>query len=393
MALRKPNSKFGPGPLVTLDSGDDLLVRDFVSLIATTASPVAANGSNHVATINGYISGITFGIVLGGSVSDDNGNRLVVGKTGVISAPLEGLVAGAIVVGRNASVLNDGKITGNFALVAGGDGGDATSVINNGQIIGNAGVVRASGSTDIIRLVNTGRIIAEASFVGTDALGVDINARDVVINRGVMTGDIRLSEGNDVYDGSKGGRVNGLIDGGNGSDVFRPGAAAEDFDGGSGNDILNFRKVGAVQVALDGAFASTGFAQGDSYLGIEQVWGSNTGDDRIRGSSGPETLKGFGGDDRLIGGDGFNFLVGGRGRDVLTGGADIDIFQFTSPADLGDRITNFDQAEDTIYLSSPQFRASPLQFGPAANEFRTRTDNKAQDGNDHYIFRTTDKTL
>ena len=208
-----------------------------------------------------------------------------------------------------------------------------------------------------------------------------------------MIGDIELSDGDDLYDGSKGGRVNGAIDGGNGNDVFRPGKAVENIIGFAGNDVLDFRKVGAVHLALDGAFAATGFAAGDSYASINQIWGSNTGDDRLRGSVGPETLKGFGGDDRLIGGDDFNFLIGGKGIDTLTGGQDNDIFQFNAPADLGDRITNFDAVDDTILLTNPQFRTAPALFAPAANEFRSRADNKAQDGNDHYIFRTTDKTL
>jgi Ca2+-binding RTX toxin-like protein len=393
MVLRKPNSKIGSGFLVSLNSGDDLLVRDTVSLIATSGPAVNATGSNHVATVNGYISGTTNGITLGDSVSADAGNRLVVGAHGIISTPLSGLVTAAVVAGRNASVLNDGRIIGAFALIVGGDGGGTTQVINNGEVIGGLCLGRVNGATDTIRLVNTGRMTGEICYLGGVIFGGNVESRDIVINRGVMSGDILLNDGNDVYDGRKGGRVIGVIDGQGGDDIFRPGKAAENFYGGDQFDTVDFRNSGAVRIALDGVFANTGFADGDTYNGIEQVWGSTTGNDRIRGTSASEILKGFGGADRLIGGDGLNILVGGKGQDILTGGVGTDVFQFTGPGDLGDRITNFDSAGDLLHLSGALFRSSPGQLGPNAGEFRTRADNVAQDGNDHYIFRTTDRTL
>ncbi|BCL34750.1 type I secretion C-terminal target domain-containing protein [Nostoc sp. MS1] len=61
-------------------------------------------------------------------------------------------------------------------------------------------------------------------------------------------------------------------------------------------------------------------------------------------------INGTSGRDTLIGTDVNNIIVGSQGADVLTGGLGIDIFQYTSTVDGGDRITDFTIGSDKIDL-------------------------------------------
>jgi Ca2+-binding RTX toxin-like protein len=73
---------------------------------------------------------------------------------------------------------------------------------------------------------------------------------------------------------------------------------------------------------------NVGQANGDSYIGIENLTGSShadrlTGDnDRnvLRGLAGDDFIFGNGGNDTIDGGAGRDFLSGGNGNDRITGG-------------------------------------------------------------------------
>ena len=68
-----------------------------------------------------------------------------------------------------------------------------------------------------------------------------------------------------------------------------------------------------------------------------------------------DALFGDSGTDRLIGGAGNDTLNGGAGVDTLTGGAGNDRFQFNSPTDGLDTITDFLSGSDQIALSHTGF--------------------------------------
>ena len=61
-----------------------------------------------------------------------------------------------------------------------------------------------------------------------------------------------------------------------------------------------------------------GDAQGDTLVGIENLTGSNLGNDSLSGNAGANILAGWGGDDVLRGGAGADHLDGGAGSDTAS---------------------------------------------------------------------------
>ncbi len=235
---------------------------------------------------------------------------------------LRGAGVGVALTGQASTLVNAGRIAGGeTGVVLAGLGAGQASVVNRGEISGAAGIARP-GATDseTLRLDNLGRIAGTvAAFDGGVAL-----ARDVVVNQGVMAGQVRLGGGDDRYEARGAGRVTGAIDGGAGNDVFVPGAAVERFRGGAGVDWIFAAGPGPLVLALDGSFAAGGWLRGDGVVGVEALRGSDRAADRLAGRAGAETLAGRGGDDTLWGREGADVLDGGAGRDALwgEGGAD-----------------------------------------------------------------------
>ncbi len=92
---------------------------------------------------------------------------------------------------------------------------------------------------------------------------------------------------------------------------------------------------------------SGGDAQGDVYVSVENVNGSQ-GDDTLIGNSVANVLNGYAGADSLDGGSGQDALDGGAGTDTLTGGTDADRFVFIAAGDSvvgagADQIADFAQ--------------------------------------------------
>jgi hypothetical protein len=86
-----------------------------------------------------------------------------------------------------------------------------------------------------------------------------------------------------------------------GNDLLRGGDGADLLDGGEGIDTADYRDSDAgVSVNLATGSASGGMADGDVFVAIERIYGSNH-------------------QDSLIGSDENNFLAGYGGNDLLTG--------------------------------------------------------------------------
>jgi Ca2+-binding RTX toxin-like protein len=101
-------------------------------------------------------------------------------------------------------------------------------------------------------------------------------------------------------------------------------------------------------------------------------------------------LWGYGGNDKLYGGKGYDWLSGGLGNDVLTGGEGPDLFVFDvkpSKADA-DRITDFNVANDLIYLDNEYMK---LGAGTKAQPAKLSSESfwigsKAHDSTDRVIY-------
>ncbi len=166
--------------------------------------------------------------------------------------------------------------------------------------------------------------------------------------------DLYGAGGNDVLNG---GDVSDSLEGGSGNDSLRGNAGGDTLDGGSGIDTASYYLDGVVNVSLDNTIVGTGAAAGDSFFGVENISGSNIGNDTISGNGLVNSLAGNGGNDAIYGRSGDDTLTGGLGRDFLVGGGGKDRFDFNSITESTvanrDRISGFNSAAtDRIDLST-----------------------------------------
>ncbi|MGL4968043.1 MAG: beta strand repeat-containing protein [Inquilinus sp.] len=149
--------------------------------------------------------------------------------------------------------------------------------------------------------------LAAGSGSGGDAQG------DTLIDIENLTGS---NLGGDTLIGAAGANA---LAGWGGDDVLRGGAGADTLDGGAGSDTASYYTGAAgVTVNLTTGAGTGGDAQGDTLVSIENLAGSNLGNDSLIGNAGANTLSGLGGDDVLRGGAGADRLDGGDGSDTAS---------------------------------------------------------------------------
>lgn len=123
--------------------------------------------------------------------------------------------------------------------------------------------------------------------------------------------------GNDEIRGAAG---DDTLSGGDGNDSLYGGAGADSLVGGSGTDTASFATAAAfVKIDLSTGVGTQGEAAGDSFVGIENVIGTNF-DDVIAGDDEDNRLEGQDGDDLLFGLSGHDTFVDGLGDDTVDGG-------------------------------------------------------------------------
>ncbi|WP_342240932.1 beta strand repeat-containing protein [Inquilinus sp. OTU3971] len=196
----------------------------------------------------------------------------------------------------------------------------------NDTLIGNAGanVLSGWGGNDLLRGgagadtldggvgTDTATYYTSAAGVTVDLAGGDAQG-DILIGIENLTGS---NLGNDTLIGNAG--VN-TLSGWGGDDLLRGGAGADTIDGGTGSDTASwYTSAAGVTVNLAAGTAGGGDAQGDTLVSIENLTGSNLGNDSLVGNAGANILFGWGGDDLLRGGAGADRLDGGAGSDTAS---------------------------------------------------------------------------
>ncbi len=175
-----------------------------------------------------------------------------------------------------------------------------------------------------------------ASYYGDE--GVTASLLSAGGNLGAAAGDTYASierlagsnSGNDVLEGN---RINNIIwgyggtdnmRGGDGNDLLLGGAGGDYLDGENGQDWASYYEDAAVTVNMSDTSRNTGAARGDYYVAIENLEGSNRGNDRLTGDSGFNEIYGQGGNDFIYSQEGDDNLNGGSGDDTVSGGEDQD---------------------------------------------------------------------
>lgn len=152
-------------------------------------------------------------------------------------------------------------------------------------------------------------------------------------------------DGDDVVDGDSG--TDSLFGGDGedtlfddaGNDVLSGDAGADVLNGGNNADFADYSGSNAgvtVSLLRNGTgTASGGHAEGDQFISIENIIGSDH-DDVLSSLANKTVLDGGAGNDTLSGGTNFDRFIGGTGDDVIIGngaGGDGDVAQYSGAVD------------------------------------------------------------
>lgn len=280
------------------------------------------------------------------SVNGGSGNDLIQLGTGA-STVLGGAGADTITAQNGAGRFDGGSgadfisATGGDNTVLGGTGNDTISLGSGADnLLGGAGadqITAGDGDNTVDGGAGADVIVAGAGndllLGGTGNDAIDAGEGTNEVDGGAGADSITAGTGDDLLRGGSGndlvvaGAGNDSVDGGNGADRVEAGLGADSVFGGNGNDTL---------LGDDGA---------DTLLG-------GTGRDLLQGGADDDLLDGGTGADTLEGGAGNDVIIGGLGADILTGGDGADIFRYLARGEGGDRITDFNVAEDMLDLSA-----------------------------------------
>jgi Ca2+-binding RTX toxin-like protein len=364
-------------------SGSDLVVAgalDFETasshLVTVRVTDSANNSYDETFTIS--VTDVA-GLVLTG---DANANTLIGGPEADTLSGLGG--ADTLDGGAGNDTLNGGD--GNNDVLIGGAGADALdggngndfasyqtsssaltvdlqfTANNTGDAVGDTytSIERLIGSAfnDVLRGDNNGNFLEGgtgadllngrggfdyASYIFATA-GVTASLANQAVNSGDAAGDTYSN-----MEGLVGSAFNDTLIGDNNNNNLRGNAGADVLDGGGGRDTAEYTAAtGGVTADLGNSANNTGDAAGDTYISIEDLRGSNSGADTLRGDANQ------------------NFLEGGQGNfaDVLDGGAggnDFASYQSATTgvtASLANPIANTGDAQGDIYISIEGFEGS-----------------------------------
>lgn len=177
---------------------------------------------------------------------------------------------------------------------------------------------------------------------GNDTASYQGSSAAVVVDLGAGTGVGGDAQGDVLTEIENliGSDHNDVLVGDAGDNNFTGGAGGDLIDGGGGTDrVIYANSDAAVAVDLGSGVGSGGHADGDTLVGIENLFGSAY-DDSLTGDASDNVLHGLSGADTI---------AGGGGNDILSGGDGADTFIFNNGDDQ-DTINDFTAGTDAIDL-------------------------------------------
>lgn len=389
-----------------LTNNQDIVLLGTGSLTSNGGTALSSAWGNNDIRIAGTIAG-NIGIAISGPQAQST--TITFSATASLFAADVGISLSTAI----ATITNSGSIFADQAAIqiVGETNGSSTRIVNTGLISSTQGIlvsVNPSVLYNDVTLINRGTIIVSATSAYTNehADGVDRitnfgvidgsistgSSGDVVKNYGSITGGVYTGGGTDEIDNTRSTDAFNRYNLGDGDDEAYLGMAEEVIDGGAGFDIVSYLYSSGVRVNLSNILLNTREAARDYYVDVEGIMGSLYYADTLIGDARANRLIGSGGNDVLSGGLGNDSLQGGADSDRLTGGLGNDSFMFELGEPGRDVITDFTNAAG----NNDRFQIWGSGLAPGqivSGQFRARTDNLAQDGDDLFIFRTTDKTL
>jgi Ca2+-binding RTX toxin-like protein len=222
---------------------------------------------------------------------------------------------------------------------AGGDsllGGDGNDLLKPGDgfdyVVGGNGIDTVDYSTST---TGVGVHLVYGGGFGGDAAGDGITGVENVM--GSLTGADSIY-GDDAANNLMGQGGDDTLFGSAGADIMNGGA-------GTGDTAYYFASVGQITANLASGVGAGGDAAGDTYIGIENIIGSNNFSfgDTLTGNSASNFINGYGGADTIN---------GGLGNDTLYGGVNADTFRFTDTLFGFDTIGDWEDGQDKISLGT-----------------------------------------
>ena len=255
------------------------------------------------------------------------------------------------------------------SIIRGGAGDDIIS--GGGTIEGGAGAdtLTGNGSSTLSYENSSAGItidLANGTGSGGDANGDTFTGFNSFIGSAhgdVVTAstnmEVTLGAGNDIYLGTN---QDDTVNGSAGTDQFNGGAH------GVAGDTVDYTVLWSsegVIVNLETGTGAGGNAEGDTYVGIENIFGYAYENNSITGDENDNYLKGGYQNDILIGGAGNDTLDGYGSNDILEGGAGDDTLiinyrpESTTQADGG---TGYDTLQLISYYFEPSINLSNKNF-------------------------------
>ena len=255
------------------------------------------------------------------------GADMLIGGTGIDVSDYSGSVNGVTVdLGANTGVGGDAEGdrfesiesllgSSNTDFLAGDSG---ANVIDGGQ--GND-TVRGAAGADTLK----GGLGTDTADYASSTSGVTVNLAEKSGYGGDAQGDtydsIENVSGSDFADSLTGNTADNLLQGGAGNDTLVGGSGADSLVGGDGIDTVDYTTSSiGVSASLATNTGVGGDAEGDTYLGVEN----------LRGTGYQDVLTGDGANNLLFGGGGNDSLTGGAGADTISGGGGSDTVDYSA---------------------------------------------------------------